>query len=188
MSIQVTSGAGTSIATVQKGGDHHQRVMHHQTKARVLVTPALAALNYTAGRWMGAELSVAGAFRGAPEPGRPDSCTLVGLGGSLLAGQSPFDFDLVLLAQEMTTPPSDNAVPVLAAGEAANVIQGIIQVRSGDWQAGVGGMQILVKIPQIPPIFAATGETALRVGMLARSTVSMANAANLSLVFIFVQD
>jgi hypothetical protein len=193
MSIQVTQGAGTSIATVLKAAAHHQRVITHGTRIRVVVTPVCSALSYTAGQYMGGEIQVPNFFRGAPEPGLTDS-TLLEVLEAGLTGLSSIDFSVVFLAAELQTPPVDGQSPALGTSPAESVdkVQQIVPINS--WASSFGGLYVggnafggAAIFPPCP-LFAAPGETSLRIALVAQGSFTLPSPTSLVLAISGRQD
>jgi hypothetical protein len=181
MAVTITQGSGTSISTLLKAGSHNQDVMCHSIRKRVTLNPTLTG-PYSPSKWMGPELSVSAALRSGG-----DSGVLEGIVVCLDSGQIPFEFDIVILAAELSTPPTDGSSPVLAGGEAAK-FQGLLKVRTADWETVVGGVIMATIKPNVGIIFGASGESALRAAMLSRDNITMTNPTGLSLTFLIRQD
>jgi hypothetical protein len=199
VSIQVTQGSGTTIATVIKAAANHQRVMVHETHMRALtVTAGLQTLNnvtpYTPGIYMGGEWDFLNAFRGAPEP-QPilyDSARLEGISLLLTGNQAPFALDIVILAKALLTTPVDQGTPQLAAGEDLTSIQQIVSVPAGAWVAGLTGTtKMAFVVPPLPTVVAEAGAPSgmLRAAVICRSSIAITGGANcLSMAALFKQD
>jgi len=146
--VPVTSGYGTTVATDNKGGAHHQRVVTHGARAFCRVQPPALALSYEAGRCVGGEMTFENATRLAGDTAVVNAVTVAVRGTIPL---SPGSLLLLLYPTPLLSAPADNAQLTLTVDEAATLQTSILVPSSafvqagGWWIASLSGLELVVQ-------------------------------------------
>jgi hypothetical protein len=183
MSIQVTQGQGTVVATLFLGGAQYQQVITYGDHVRAVFPGLSLPSSYSSGVWMGGEL--------APSVVRiAGMCVrLLEVDAILTGGQAPAEFDVVFYYGALSIPPSDLVVPSLAAGDAQNLLH-VVQVRETNYSLAIGGASLARCVPEggEAVLAVATGDMVVRCGLVARGSFTLSPATSLSLAFVFARD
>ena len=125
MSMQVTPGYGTTVATQIKGSAHHQNVIAHADHVRSFVTPPVTAAPYSTGRVVGSEMTFNAVTRFAGDYAVVQEVQILLRGNSVQT-----DMDLVLYPSVLKTQPVNGAELTLTDSEAL-AVQAVIRIPGG---------------------------------------------------------
>ena len=123
MSLQVTPGFGTTVATQMKGSAHHQDIIAHRDSTRVTAVAAATAASYTTSQVVGGEMIFPAMTRFAG-----DYAIIKGVSVALCGRLSSItDLTLVIYQSALTTQPLNGSTLVLTAAEVASV-QAVVSI------------------------------------------------------------
>lgn len=178
MSMQVTPGFGTTVATEIKGNAHHQRVIAHEDLVRSRVIPAVSATAYMDSQVVGGEMIFTGITRFAGDTSRLEAVQLVLTGNS-----TPADLDLILYPDALNVTPANRSQLSILESEAHSIV-GIIRVRAEDF-VSVGQHYVAVVRPLVPTILqAGAGASAYRGVLVARGELVAEKVDSLSVTLV----
>ena len=168
MTMQVTPGFGTAVATELKGNAHHQRVIGHDDALRAQVIPAVSAVTYIAGKCLGGEMIFSSAARLSGDVSWLESMQIL-LRGLTTAG----DIDAVFYSEALAATPVNGETLVLTDAEAQSLL-GIVHISTADFRA-VGTHKLAHVSPDAPLLLqAGAGTSTVRCVLVARGGVKPA--------------
>ena len=175
MSMQVTPGYGTTVATQTKGGAHHQNVIAHADHFRSSVTPPVTAAPYAAGQVVGSEMIFNAITRFAGDYAVVQEIQVLLRGNSVQS-----DLDLVLYPAVLETPPVNGAALALTDSEAL-ALQAVIRIPGGAFIPVGGHMMATVQASAL--VQSPAGASSVRGALVARGQLvpAAADAVTVSL-------
>lgn len=178
-SLEVTPGYGARVATMTKGGVHHQAVVAYKERIRKTVVPSVVISAYSDGKLVCGELSFQDVVR---FPGDTVSLERVQI---LLRGDTsvPADLDLILYSAALSVQPVINGNLQMTDAEALAVL-GIVRISASDF-VQFGSNRIATKDCQGLLLQCISGETGIRAVLIARGALTAKAVDSLALHLTF---
>ena len=173
MSLQVTPGFGTTVATQVKGSAHHQDVIAHRDSARVTAVPAATPASYTAGQVVGGEMIFPAVARFAGEHAAINGVS-VALCGRL---SSIADIALVVYQSALTVQPL-NGDPLALTSAEASAVQAVVSIGAARFVQV--GEHSVANVPMDWVVQAGPGTSALRAVVVSEGRLVLQDADSLS--------
>lgn len=168
MSMQVTPGYGTTVATQVKGGAHHQNVVAHADHVRTSVVPPVTAAPYATGQVVGGEMVFGGVTRFAGDYATVQEVQVLLRGNSVQS-----DLDLVLYPSVLESQPANGSALSLTDSEAM-AVQAAIRIPGGAFLQV--GSHMLATVQASAIVQSPAGVSSIRGVLVARGGLVPASA------------